>query len=225
MRSNKGIFWSTLAVGFSGAMIPGPMLALVLSLSVKGRFWGSMGVVLGHVLLEAALVLALALGAGKLLRLPLVSAVVGLVGGALLCYMGGSVLLALAHNAGALAASADAGIATAPVLAGVVVSASNPSFTMWWSAVGVGYVAMSLQRGPLGLASFYVGHTLSDWVWYALVAGLVVSGRNVLAGRAYTWVIGGCAFLLAGFGLYFVYLGARQLAQALFPRPGVEARA
>ena len=212
MRSVGGIFWSAFAIGFSGAMIPGPMLAVVLSESLNGRFWGSMGIVLGHVLLEAALVLALALGAGGVLKRPGVAAVVGVVGGGLLSYMGVSVVLTVLQTPAAMAADAAAvSVPAGPVFAGVLVSASNPAWIMWWGAVGVGYVALALQRGSAGLSAFYVGHTLSDWVWYGIVAGLVLSGRRILQGTPYLWLIGACGVLLTGFGLYFILLGVRQL--------------
>lgn len=220
MRSLKAIFLSAWAIGFSGAMIPGPMLAMVLSESLGGRLWGALGIVLGHVLLEAALLLALAKGAGGVLRRPGVAAFVGVVGGALLAYMGGSVVTSVLRDPGGMAGAAAATpLPAGPVLAGVIVSGSNPSWIMWWSAVGIGYVALALQRGPAGLVAFYTGHTLADWVWYAAVAVLVISGRNFLTGGAYAWIIGGCGALLVGFGLFFVSLGVRQArAIALSPR-------
>ncbi len=218
MKSLPGVFWSALAIGFSGAMIPGPMLAVVLSEGLNGRFWGSLGIVLGHVLLEAFLIVALALGAGNVLKRPTVAAGVGLLGGALLSYMGGSVVLTVLRDPASMAAQASlVPMQAGPIFTGVLVSASNPAWIMWWGAVGVGYVALAIQRGAAGLATFYVGHTLSDWIWYGVVAGLVVTGRDILQGRPYLWLIGGCGALLFGFGLYFVYVGARQLRQVLAP--------
>ncbi|NPV06544.1 MAG: LysE family transporter [Anaerolineae bacterium] len=214
MRGRAGIFWSALAVGFSGAMIPGPMLAVVLSESLNGRLWGSLGVVLGHVLLEAALLVALAQGAGGVLKKPAVGAVVGIVGGALLAYMGASVVHTVLRDPGAMVANASlVSLPASPVVTGVLVSGSNPAWVMWWGAVGVGYVALALGQGRGGLLSFYVGHTLSDWVWYGAVAGLVTSGRQMLQGKPYLWLISICGVLLVGFGLYFVSLGVRQVRQ------------
>ena len=211
MRSLTGIFWSALAIGFSGAMIPGPMLALVLSEALAGDYLGVLGIVLGHVLLEGALVLALAFGAGRLLRQPGVSVAVGVVGGALLAYMGASVVVTMLADPTAFAAEAKAlAMPAGSVVGGVLVSASNPTWIMWWSAVGVGYVSMALARGASGLTTFYVGHTLSDWIWYGALGALLVTGRDILSGPAYLWVIGLCGAVLFGFGLFFVYFGLRQ---------------
>jgi threonine/homoserine/homoserine lactone efflux protein len=212
LRKLGAIFWSALAIGFSGAMIPGPMLAMVLSESLRASLAGSLGIVLGHVLLEAALVLALAFGAGRILRQPAVAVAVGVFGGGLLAYMGASVVIGAVTSPSAMVASGAAvPLPAGPVVAGVIVSASNPSWIMWWSAVGIGYVAMALQRGAAGLVAFYTGHTLADWVFYGAVSLLVVNGRNLLTGRAYVWIVGTCGALLFGFGLFFVQLGVRQL--------------
>jgi threonine/homoserine/homoserine lactone efflux protein len=219
LRSVRGIFSSALAVGFSGAMIPGPMLAMVLSVSLNGRFWPSMGIVLGHVLLEGLLVLGVTLGIGRALRHPLVAGVVGLVGGVVLVYMGSGVVATVWREPAALAAEvAQVAIPVAPVFAGALVSASNPAWLMWWGAVGIGYVSLALQHGPAGLGAFYVGHTLSDWLWYGCVAALAVSGRQMLRGTGYLAIIMVCGLLLCAFGAYFVFLGARALRQQIQAR-------
>lgn len=201
-------------VGFSGAMIPGPMLAVTLSESLNGRLWGSLGVVLGHVLLEVALLVALARGAGNLLKKPVVAAAVGMIGGVILAYMGASVVVTVLRNPVAMAANASlVPLPAPPVLTGMLVSASNPAWVMWWGAVGVGYVALALGQGRGGLLAFYFGHTLADWIWYGLVAVLVVTGRGILQGTPYLWLISICGVLLFGFGLYFLSLGVRQARQ------------
>jgi threonine/homoserine/homoserine lactone efflux protein len=211
LRKLGAIFWSALAIGFSGAMIPGAMLAMVLSEALSGRLIGALGIVLGHVLLEAALVLALAYGAGRVLRQPIVSAVVGVGGGAVLAYMGASVVAAVLRDPAAMVpGSTVVSLPAGPVVGGVLVSVSNPSWLMWWSAIGIGYVGMALQRGTAGLVSFYFGHTLADWLWYGAVAALVVGGRSFLQGAVYVWVIGVCGAMLFGFGLFFVSLGVRE---------------
>lgn len=209
MNGRAGIFWSAWAIGFSGAMIPGAMLAVVLSESLNGRIWGSLGIVFGHVLLEAVLLLALARGAGGFLQRPAVAVAVGVVGGAVLTYMGVDVVLAVLRDPASMQAKA-APLPAGPVLTGMLVSGSNPAWLMWWAAVGVGHVSMALRLGVGGLGAFFVGHTLADWVWYGFVALLVYSGRGMLQGAAYLWMISICGLLLAGFGLYFVIVGIRM---------------
>ncbi|NLT43077.1 MAG: LysE family transporter [Anaerolineae bacterium] len=221
MKGRAGIFWSAWAIGFSGAMIPGAMLAVVLSESLNGRIWGSLGIVLGHVLLEALLLLALARGAGGFLTRPSVAVVVGVVGGAVLTYMGADVVAAVLRDPASMQAEA-APLPAGPVVTGMLVSGSNPAWLMWWAAVGVGHVSMALRLGARGLGAFFVGHTLADWVWYGFVALLVYSGRSMLQGPVYLWMISACGLLLAGFGLYFVATGIRLARRPVAMAPATE---
>jgi threonine/homoserine/homoserine lactone efflux protein len=93
------------------------------------------------------------------------------------------------------------------VLAGALVSATNPYWLIWWATVGAAYVATSLELGSLGLATFFGGHILSDLAWFTLVGALVASGRRLLTDRVYRALIFACAVFLAGLGLYFILGG------------------
>ena len=184
MRKLGAIFWSALAIGFSGAMIPGAMLAMVLSEALGGRIPGALGIVLGHVLLEAALVLALAYGAGRWLRQPIVSAVVGVVRwrDARLhgCQRGGKRAgdpSAMTPSSSAVALPAGPVVARrdrqrAPTRAGSCGGAPSASATSPWRCSGARpgwYRSTSGTRWPTG-------------VWYGAVAALVVGGRSFLQG-------------------------------------------
>ncbi len=62
------IFFSSLLIAYSGAMMPGPMLAVVVTESPKQGFKAGPLVVLGHAMLELALLVALVIGFGSLLE-------------------------------------------------------------------------------------------------------------------------------------------------------------
>ncbi|MDO8885688.1 LysE family transporter [Candidatus Oleimmundimicrobium sp.] len=62
-----GIFITSLIVGFSGAIMPGPLLAVTINEVHQRGFWSGPLIVLGHAILELILVVALALGFQKIL--------------------------------------------------------------------------------------------------------------------------------------------------------------
>src|SRR5687768_3952780 len=69
-RTLVGIFISSLLLGFSGALMPGPVFAAVVAGAASSGFWFGPAVVLGHGVLELATVLVLVRGLGAVLARP-----------------------------------------------------------------------------------------------------------------------------------------------------------
>lgn len=197
--------------------MPGPVLAVAITHSARLGFVAGPLIVLGHALLEGALLLALALGLGALLTQPLVSGVLGGAGGLILLWMGWGMLRSLPSLRLDLAAGPRASLgleqAWAPVKDGVLLSLSNPYWILWWATVGLGLMALAMhgRLGLWGLLAFYAGHISSDLAWYSLVSLVVSRGRALLSQRVYRGLVGGCALFLLGFGVYFGVFAWRRL--------------
>ena len=208
MLSLWGIFVTSFIVGLSGALMPGPLLTVTISQSaVRGWITGPL-VVLGHGILELSLVLAVVYGFGQLLAQGAVTGAIGILGGAVLLWMGGT----MARDARKVTLTMDGekGISTLhPVWSGILVSLSNPYWTVWWATIGLSYIAFSMQMGTLGISFFYGGHILSDLVWYALISILVHFGKTWIPDRVFQTVILICGIFLVGFGSYFGFSGIK----------------
>lgn len=214
--SNFVIFSTSLLVGFSGSLMPGPLLTVNISETVRRGFWAGPVVVLGHAVMEFLMVVLLALGLSRLLGGNVTGVVIGLLGGSVLVWMGYSSLRNLKHRRVVLIyEEANAKVGAAPVIAGVTASLANPYWFLWWGTVGASYVLWSLQNGAAGLASFYGGHILSDLSWYALVSLVIVTGKRRLKDTVYRGLLGACGVFLVGFGGYFIYSGIQFLLQGI----------
>ena len=211
MQTLSSIFAGSFMIGFSGAIMPGPMLTVTIREAGRRGFWAGPLVVLGHGLLELALVVALLQGLDRWLGAPLFTGTVGLVGGAMLLMMAVSMLRGQPRLRLQLEGSADRGRGGA-VLGGVVTSLSNPYWTLWWATVGMGYLTLTTGTGLPGTAAFFAGHILSDLVWFTLIATLIHCGRRFFTDRLYRWLVGGCALLLLYFAAVFIHSGWRTLA-------------
>jgi threonine/homoserine/homoserine lactone efflux protein len=233
-----GIAVTSFLVGLSGAMMPGPVLTITIGETaarlsgdspvrdgaeperaawgeahrtrlVRGALAGPL-IVLGHGMLEVGLVAAVVLGLGKLLVRTDVMGWMGLVGGIVLVWMAWGMFRSLPGLRLHVAAESPER-RQHPVLAGILTSLSNPYWAVWWATIGLGYIALSLKLGFIGLVAFYCGHILSDLVWYAAVSLSLVLGHRLLTDRAYRGVLAACASFLLAFGLYFGYTGVRAL--------------
>lgn len=213
MRKLAAIFATSLFVGFSGALMPGPLLTVVISGSAQRGFWQGETLVLGHALAEALIVVALAAGLSRLLKRSWVAGLIGLLGGAFLLWMGSDIVRSAWQGIVSLeqTTGADTRVYLGPLITGIVVSISNPYWIAWWATVGASYVTMSLERGSLGLGSFYFGHILSDVSWYSLVAFLVIKGRALLSQSVYRLILLVCGLFLVALSIYFIYSGINFL--------------
>jgi threonine/homoserine/homoserine lactone efflux protein len=209
MLSLWGIFVTSFIVALSGALMPGPMLTVTISqAATRGWIVGPL-VVLGHGILELSLVVAIAYGLGQFLARASVIGTIGVVGGIVLLWMGGSMV----RNARKVSLVLEGKKGTAslhPVWAGILSSLSNPYWTVWWATIGLSYIAFSMKYGTLGISFFFTGHILADLVWYAFVAALIYFGKLWVGDRGFRAVIALCGILLLIFGAYFGYSGIKN---------------
>jgi len=165
-------------------------------------------VIVGHGLLEILLLLAVMAGLNRYLDrpdAPLVRAI-GVIGGAMLLLMGGDMLRNVPHLSLRHVDTAD--LPYGPFAAGIVYSAVNPYFWLWWASIGLGLIGQaSAYGGRAGVVVFFSGHILADFTWYSLIAWLVSSGGRLLSDGVYRTLIGACALLLLWLGVRFVRLG------------------
>ncbi len=75
-------------VALTGAMMPGPLLTVTVAETVRRGFWAGPLLIVGHGILEALLVTALALGLGPVIARQGVVTGISLIGGGFLLWMG-----------------------------------------------------------------------------------------------------------------------------------------
>jgi len=190
-------------LGLTGAMAPGPLLTITISESAKrGGIVGPM-VVLGHGILEFALLLIIVFGLGNILNNKVLFSVIAFIGGIILIYMGYSTIKGLkGYTLSATPTERRQGIH--PVFSGIVVSLSNPYWFIWWITIGMGYVMFAKGFGIKGVLAFFMGHILSDLVWYSFISyGIQFGGRyaNTKIIKAILLV---CSLFLIVFGVLFI---------------------
>ena len=216
------LFATAFMIGLSGAVMPGPLLTVTMTESLRRGWRAALWLVTGHALLELAVVILLALGMHAFMERPGVLRVVGILGGGVLLWMAVGAVRAARRAEDFLAQSRAATTDTPArpgtaylIFAGAAVSASNPYWLVWWASIGAKYVVMGLEHGRAGLAVFYAGHILSDYAWYLAVGAGLTLGRHGLRPAGVRILFGACAAVLAGFGLFFFLSGVGVIGTLL----------
>ncbi len=202
------LFFSSFTIAFSGAIMPGPLLAATIEASARRGILAGPLLMVGHGILELALLFALFLGLAPLIRRDGVFAAIALAGAAILLWMAVGMFRARPSLRDDLHGGTRKGGNL--VVNGALMSAANPYWIIWWATIGLGYVLYCRQFGPWGTVAFFAGHILADVVWYTAVSGAVAKGRRFLTDRRYQWLIRSCASFLLVFAGYFFWAGLRK---------------
>jgi threonine/homoserine/homoserine lactone efflux protein len=219
------IFLSSFIIALSGALMPGPLLAVTVRDTTRQGFVAAPLLILGHGILEAGLLALILLGLADWVRGEVATTVIALAGGAMLFWMAAGMAREVRTLRFDLSGkeqkcvpgekATGRGELFRPVLSGVVASISNPYWTIWWATIGLGYLVIARELGAAGVALFFAGHILADAVWYLFVGFAVSAGRSRFTDRVYRWIVGSCALFLFFFALSFGYFGVTKLFRML----------
>lgn len=199
------IFSTALLVALSGAMMPGPLLTVTISESIKKGQGAAFWLMVGHSVLELLIVVGFALGFYAIFKNPMIIRAIGIVGGAFLLWMGYGLMADSYLGRVSLKLEGDESkLKFGPVFQGITTSASNPYWTLWWATIGVTYVLASLKHGPLGIGGFYFGHILGDFLWYGLIAYIVTTGKRFITDTIYRGTLFACGLFLMVLAVTFI---------------------
>ena len=186
-------------IGLTGALAPGPTLVATINASLKGDWTIGLKITLGHVIVELFLIILILLGLATV-ALPYTSAIGGIGGIALVAF--GAFTIAGSRKA-TMHISTIKSVGN-PYLAGLVTSAANPYFWIWWLSIGSAMVIAGLEGGLVLAGAFMIGHWTADTAWYMLVSTGVSKGRTILPDTAYRKLIVFCGIFLILFGIYYM---------------------
>ena len=193
------IFILGFVIGLTGALAPGPTLVATINASMAGDWTTGLKVSLGHVIVELFLVILILLGLATI-ALPYTSVIAGIGGIALIAF--GALTIAGSRKATMRTSSSQT--LSNPYMAGLVTSAANPYFWIWWLSIGSAMVIAGLQGGLVLVGALMIGHWSADTVWLTLVSTGVSKGRTIVSDSTYQKIIALCGIFLILFGAYYL---------------------
>jgi len=203
------IFTTALVVNLSGALSPGPLLAITINETAKRGFRAGPILVLGHMIPEIIMVFALTRGASEIMKSAVASNIIWLVGGITLLIMGINITWKNRHAVLVTSGKGNSKRSGTLVLSGILASISSPYWFIWWATAGVTYVMWSAQMGTPGIALFFSGHITADFTWYAIVSLAIASGRRIMNDKIYRGLMIGSGSMVIVLGIYFAVSGIR----------------
>ncbi len=193
-------------ISLSGVMAPGPVAAATLACGVRRRHAGAW-IAAGHGAVEFPLMLLIVLGAGIVFQKPWFQIGVGLAGGAALLIMGAKMLAGLRH----VTELTPAGGSLHPFWTGIVLTAGNPYFLVWWATAGLALTTWAIRIGAIAFALFAVAHWLCDLIWLEVLSLASSGGVKLLGRRSQKIILAVCGTAMAAFGAWFLWDAVRSL--------------
>lgn len=196
-------------ISLSGVMAPGPITAATLAAGVRRRHAGML-VALGHGVIEFPLMALLVLGLGALFKNDGFRISVGLLGGMVLVLLAVLTFMDLSKRNG----NESPAPAANPLWSGIVLSAGNPYFLLWWATVGLGLLTTAQTFGLLGVVLLGIVHWLCDLFWLEVLSFGSFNGSRWFGQKAQTTIIIVCGSAMGIFGVLFAVSALRDWAGA-----------
>lgn len=206
------LFFSAFIVGFSGAVMPGPLLTYTIRKAMSIGPRAGFIIIAGHAILELFLVIIIFLGFDTVLKSQQAQIIIGIIGGILLAFMGTDMIVNSVKNKVSVKADAEQSGSKNMILSSIILTASNPYFIIWWAIIGLGFIMRSYESyGVTGVAIYYFGHITADVTWYALVSTVVGKTRKFIKETPYRIIIICLGCILIFFGVQFFYGAVQKL--------------
>lgn len=200
ISANFGLFiLSVVFISLSGVMMPGPVTAVVVTEGHKNKNAGAL-VALGHGAVELPLIAVIYLGMGRYFELSAVKMSIGVLGGLMLMYMG----IRMFQTARKPIIPEHPQSSYTPLVAGVMTTAANPYFFLWWATAGTLLTVTARNFGLVGLLALALSHWFCDLTWNFSVSRIVFKFKHFWGQRVQRVIFSVCAAILIAFGVGFV---------------------
>ncbi len=189
----------------TGALAPGPLFIINLIYGSYGGWKNGFKMALGHMLVEFPLYLAIGLGLISLMYMADVKIYLGITGGIVMIAFGILQFTSLRKRKNYVSNTNIAFKKHGPLLMGVLLSAFNPFFILWWIFIGSTFIYGTINiLSYYGLPLIYMSHVWMDFVWLTFTAHMAFLGRNLLKEKFYNFFVAALSLLLVVFGIHFI---------------------
>ena len=190
-----------IIVSVSGVMAPGPLFAANVSYGLKGGAKTGIKMAIGHTIVELPLVILLGIGVFSLEIFPEFRTIISILGAITLFVFATLQIKTVLRKEKTKISNPKQG----PLVAGILLSALNPFFIIWWLAIGFKLISDAMILWSFGgILIMFVLHIWMDFVWLGAVSFFASKSSGILSNRNYKVLMLGISGMLVYFGITFL---------------------
>lgn len=190
---------TVIVISISGVMSPGPLFAANVAYGLKGGTKTGLKMAYGHTVVELPLVILLGIGALSLEIVPQFREIISFFGAISLFVFAGIQIRSVLKKPTAVFEGKHG-----PFLAGIMLSALNPFFLIWWFTIGFKLISDALVIASFaGIGIMFVFHIWMDYAWLCTVSFLSAKGKKILSNKNYSMFMISISGILIYFGIIF----------------------
>ncbi len=190
-----------VVISASGVMAPGPLFAATVSYGLREGTRAGFKMAIGHTIVEFPLVILLGIGVFSLESFPEFRTVISVLG-AITLFVFATIQIRTTLRGKELVLS---NLKQGPLIAGIVFSALNPFFIIWWLAIGFKLISDAMSMWAFaGILIVFGLHIWMDFAWLGTVSFLSSKSSRILSNRNYKILMIGLSLMLIYFGITFL---------------------
>jgi len=201
MEELLGFAAVVIIISASGVMSPGPLFAANIFYGIKGGTKAGLKMAYGHTVVELPLIIFLGIGAFSLETFPEFRTYIAIIGAAGLFAFAAIQLKQVFMDDVELTTQTKHG----PFLAGIMLSALNPFFIIWWLTIGFKLISDALIFWSFwGIGIMFLFHIWMDYAWLSSTAMVASKISKILSNRSFKFLSLGLSAALVYFGITFL---------------------
>jgi threonine/homoserine/homoserine lactone efflux protein len=190
-----------IVISASGVMAPGPLFAANISYGLREGAKSGIKMAMGHTIVEFPLVILLGIGVFSLEIFPEFRTIISIVGAITLFVFALVQIKTVLQNNKNITSTPKHG----PLVTGIVLSALNPFFIIWWLTIGFKLISDAMLIWAFsGIVIVFFLHIWMDFAWLGGISFIASKSSKILSNRNYKFIMIGLSLLLVYFGITFL---------------------
>jgi threonine/homoserine/homoserine lactone efflux protein len=189
-----------IVISASGVMAPGPLFAANIAHGLKDGAKSGIKMAIGHTIVELPLVILLGIGVFSLELFPEFRTVISILGAITLFVFAAMQIKTIFRNK-----ESTTNLKQGPLVSGIVLSALNPFFIIWWLTIGFKLISDAMLIWAFsGILVLFVLHIWMDFAWLGAISYLASKSAKILSNKNYKIIMMGLSVMLVYFGITFL---------------------